>query len=243
MRAGAYINSGAPGQSTSHAWIIAGNKNIRVQACDSKGACAWSNVLTINITAPCLLPWGGTIAHNGSVLAHQFATVPCGSVCGLSEDRVCNNGVLSGTYTNQNCSVAACVDGTCGTAITTGPCATAPLNDGTLCGAGSSLIGAVTTNSIAYNWKCKATSTVLTPCSVKRLCGALYTNHSCIIAGSCPDCPATQSTLTATCMMKNSYGNFVVGTQDDCNNAGVTCTDKVCSACTTPGSWREVSPN
>ncbi len=53
---GVYINSGAPGQVAAHSWITAGNKNIRVQACDSKGACAWSNVLPINITTPPPVP-------------------------------------------------------------------------------------------------------------------------------------------------------------------------------------------
>ncbi|MFA6383333.1 MAG: hypothetical protein WCX17_02830 [Parcubacteria group bacterium] len=55
----------------------------------------------------CTLPWGGTIANGSSVTAYQNSSVACGSSC-VSQTRTCNSGVLSGTYTNQNCSVAAC---------------------------------------------------------------------------------------------------------------------------------------
>ena len=59
--------------------------------------------------ASCALPWGGTIAHGAWVTAYSASSVVCGSTCAsVSQTRTCNNGVLSGTYTNQNCSVAAC---------------------------------------------------------------------------------------------------------------------------------------
>jgi hypothetical protein len=54
--------------------------------------------------ADCSLPWGGTILHNANVTAYQNATEPFGGSC-VTESRVCNNGALSGSYTNQNCSV------------------------------------------------------------------------------------------------------------------------------------------
>lgn len=55
----------------------------------------------------CALPWGGSIAHGTNVIAYQTSAVNCGSSC-ASQVRVCVNGVLSGSYSNQQCSVQAC---------------------------------------------------------------------------------------------------------------------------------------
>ncbi len=55
----------------------------------------------------CNLPWGGTIPHGASVAAYQAAGVACGGGC-TGEMRTCNSGILSGSYTNQSCSVAVC---------------------------------------------------------------------------------------------------------------------------------------
>lgn len=58
--------------------------------------------------ASCVNPFGGpNIPHNGTITAYQNSSVACGNVC-ISEVRTCNNGVLSGSFTNQTCSVAAC---------------------------------------------------------------------------------------------------------------------------------------
>lgn len=65
-------------------------------------------------TCSCTL-WGGTIASGQSVSpVYEFSSVPCGSSC-VSQTRTCNNGTLSGTYTNKNCSVQPC--STCGNGI------------------------------------------------------------------------------------------------------------------------------
>ncbi len=60
----------------------------------------------------CSLPWGGTIADGMAVTAYQTATVPYGSIP-AAESRVCSSGVLSGSYTNQSCTIepapSACV--------------------------------------------------------------------------------------------------------------------------------------
>lgn len=63
--------------------------------------------MSLVTTAPCDLPWGGTLAHGSSVTANQTDTVACGSVC-AAETRTCNNGVLSGSYTKQSCSASMC---------------------------------------------------------------------------------------------------------------------------------------
>lgn len=54
--------------------------------------------------ASCSLPWGGTIAHGASVTAYQAASVVSPASC-VSQTRTCTNGSLSGSYTNQSCTV------------------------------------------------------------------------------------------------------------------------------------------
>lgn len=53
----------------------------------------------------CALPWGGTISHGQSVSAYQQATALSPTLCSqLLETRVCQNGVLSGSYTQPSCT-------------------------------------------------------------------------------------------------------------------------------------------
>lgn len=52
----------------------------------------------------CNLPWGGTIAHGDSVTAYESASVASTETCN-DERRTCNDGTLSGSFTNQNCTV------------------------------------------------------------------------------------------------------------------------------------------
>ncbi len=50
----------------------------------------------------CGLPWGGSVPGGQTVVAYQS---PQSASCGaLSEIRSCNDGVLSGSYTNNNCT-------------------------------------------------------------------------------------------------------------------------------------------
>lgn len=55
----------------------------------------------------CSIPWGGSITHGGSISAFSVSSVPCGSSC-PSEVRTCSFGVLSGSYSVQSCTAAAC---------------------------------------------------------------------------------------------------------------------------------------
>ena len=59
---------------------------------------------SVNPPATCVTPWGATIAHGGTVLAYQAATVNSSATC-VSETQTCTNGTLSGSYTNDTCSV------------------------------------------------------------------------------------------------------------------------------------------
>ncbi len=55
----------------------------------------------------CSHPCGsGTVNHGSSVTCFQYSSVQCGTC--PSQPRTCNNGVMSGTYTNQSCSPGSC---------------------------------------------------------------------------------------------------------------------------------------
>jgi len=54
----------------------------------------------------CALPWGGSIASSSSVTAYSATSVLSPATCtSISESRYCNDGVLTGSYTNQSCTV------------------------------------------------------------------------------------------------------------------------------------------
>lgn len=62
---------------------------------------------TMQAAANCGLPWGGQIPHGNTAIAFFAATVPFGQVCESQQQvRMCNNGVLSGTASIQNCAPA-----------------------------------------------------------------------------------------------------------------------------------------
>ena len=75
--------------------------------CTGPGGTSPLQSVTVTVTAAsCALPWGGTIASGNSVTAYQFPSVTSPTTCAsVSETRVCTNGSLSGSFTNQSCSV------------------------------------------------------------------------------------------------------------------------------------------
>ena len=69
-------------------------------SCSGPGG-ADSDTDTLTVKASCNLPWGGTLTHGSSVTAYQSASAnPC-----VPQTRTCTDGTLSGTYTNQTCTV------------------------------------------------------------------------------------------------------------------------------------------
>ena len=82
-------------------------------SCDSRASQVFVSVpYTVSSPPPpppppsnCNLPWGGTISSGSSVPAYQVASVPSGNTCPPPENRVCNNGILSGSFINQSCVV------------------------------------------------------------------------------------------------------------------------------------------
>lgn len=59
---------------------------------------------TVATSADCTVAPFGTIANGSSVTAFATATVPAGFTC-TSENRICTNGILSGSFTNTSCAV------------------------------------------------------------------------------------------------------------------------------------------
>jgi hypothetical protein len=56
----------------------------------------------------CFTPWGQEIQHGGSVEAYYLSLVNFGQSCralGAVETRVCNDGTLSGSFTQSNCTM------------------------------------------------------------------------------------------------------------------------------------------
>lgn len=60
---------------------------------------------SVNAPASCMFN-GATIAHGEAVSAYQNSTVPAGQSC-VSESRVCNDGVLTGSFNIGSCQAAA----------------------------------------------------------------------------------------------------------------------------------------
>lgn len=59
---------------------------------------------TVATAAECSLPWGGTLPHGQSTTAYQAASAT-NAQC-MPETRTCNNGTLSGSYSNMSCTYA-----------------------------------------------------------------------------------------------------------------------------------------
>ena len=117
---------------------------------------------TATVVGSCTRPWGGTVANGASITAYQASSVACGSAC-ASQTRVCNNGTLSGSYTNQSCSVQSCsgvwtlisqkIDATIGC----GESASFAMCDGPNAPTGSCTVGQTYTqcHNLIGNFKCR----------------------------------------------------------------------------------------
>lgn len=101
---------------------------------------------------------GQSVAHGASVTAYQTATVPFGNNC-TSEARTCNNGTLSGSFTNGSCAAA--------------PPANCTFNGSTVLH--SSSVTAFLTKSVSYNATCGSQAR---SCYNGSLSGT-YSNSSC----------------------------------------------------------------
>ncbi|HRZ33959.1 MAG TPA: hypothetical protein P5548_03625 [Candidatus Moranbacteria bacterium] len=181
----------------------------------------------------CTLPWGGTIDNGQSVDAYSSSSVACGSSCdSVKQNRTCTNGVLSGTATNQNCSVAPC------------PCTT-PW--GTTVASGSS-VDAYKDSYAPYGSECVKETRQCTDGSLN----GSYTNQSCCQADNCEQrtCQGKQcnngcklmdgvKTDGACCVSNGCEKNTCKG--KTCNNGCISNAygTKKCSGPVGPGIWTE----
>ncbi|MDD1620131.1 MAG: hypothetical protein LUQ11_01525 [Methylococcaceae bacterium] len=145
-----YLNNNSSPQTTAtlYACAVAGN----VSGIDIKGGsaeyptsnpaafaacnkttdatvCNWHNNFVTTSTTSCQTPWGATIADGSTTTAYLNAVEPFGGTC-QSETRTCTTGTLSGTFTNQSCTVSSTADCTSpwGTSVPNGTAITAYAN-------------------------------------------------------------------------------------------------------------------
>jgi hypothetical protein len=96
-------------------------------------------------TSDCTTPWNTTVTNGSSVTAYQLATVPPGSTC-TSENRTCTNGILSGSYANQSCTVET----TRTISVTVTPTGTGSVTGITVSGSGAACTG--TSCTVPFDW-------------------------------------------------------------------------------------------
>lgn len=178
-----------------------------------------SYVLTVNPPASCSLPWGGTLAHGGSVTAYQASSVSYGSSC-VSQTRSCSNGTLSGSYQYQSCSVNN-PPPTCSVSVS--PTAVVQGNPSTLTWSSSNATSCTGTNFTTGG----STSGSV---SVSPSSATTYTG-SCTGAGGTAQCTGTGSggvgaALAVSCTESWSCtgggGNVITHTDTDCSTDTVT---------------------
>lgn len=181
---------------------------------------------SVGACASCSLPWGGSINHNQSATAYQSSSVPCGSSCN-GQTRTCNNGSLSGSYTNSSCSVGAC-----GCTLPWG---------GSISNGQS--VTAYQTASVSCGSSCNSQTRT---CSNGSLSGS-YGNPSCSV-GSCASCSlpwggsiSHNQSVTAYQNSSVPCGSSCTSQTRSCNNgslsgsyANSSCSVSACG-CTTSG--------
>lgn len=156
---------------------------------------------------------GQTVAHGTSVTAYQASSVPFGSTC-ASQARVCNNGVLGGTYTASSCSVA--------------PAASCSFN-GQMVAHGAS-VTAFQAASVAYGSTCA---------SQIRTCnnGTLSGNYA---VASCSVAPAAACSFNGQSVAHNAsvtaYQTANVPFGSTCSSQSRTCNNGTLSGAYTFGS-------
>jgi hypothetical protein len=150
----------------------------------------------------CTLPWGGTIESGQSVTAYSTATVGFGQMC-VSETRVCNAGVLSGSHAYQNCTVEDPV----GCSLPWG---------GAIAHGGS--VSAYATNSVEYGETCSAQTR---QCHNGRLSGT-YRHQNCTV-GDPLDCTLPWGGTLAHGDSVTAYSTETVAHDQTCGSETRTC--------------------
>lgn len=193
-------------------------------------------VIVTSRAPQCSLPWGGTVASGSAVTAYQAPSVACGGSC-QSEVRRCANGVLSGSYTSQSCSVlpvsggwgpwydVSSCNGTCGAASKTQQrdCN----NPAPACG-GASCVGSGTQTVSCSLPGC---SNCVTPWGATVAAGDSVTAYASPLVA----CDGSCTGEVRTCVngvLSGSYGNQSCS-QQTCSGGTPYCQSGRCVECTT----------
>lgn len=109
--AGQASNGTLIGMTTALGYLVTGLTNgttyyFSVQAENIRGTTSFSSEKTCTpVGLPCTSPWGDSNITDGTAItAYQNSSVASPATC-VAESRMCNNGILSGSYNNQTCSV------------------------------------------------------------------------------------------------------------------------------------------
>ncbi|MET3662865.1 hypothetical protein [Aquamicrobium ahrensii] len=185
---------------------------------------------TVQAASNCTSPWGATVNHNASVTAYQSSSVAYGGTC-ASQQRSCNNGSLSGSYTHQSCSVNA-------------PSSCSRPWGGTVAHGAS--ITAYQSASVPWGSSCASQSRA---CSNGSLSGS-YIHQSCSVqsatyaygtwvwGGCSASCGGGTQSATRSCIRQND------GASVACSHCGGACsTSQACNTHACPGYWVEVGLN
>lgn len=188
------------------------SRNISDSASPSVGSAtfmcddgAWSKTSGSCAAASCARPWGGTVLHGSSITAYRYATASCGESC-QPQTRTCNNGSLSGSYSNQSCSTATCAN--CSLAGVT-------VNHGASRTFYSS-------SSVACGGSCSGQSRT---CNNGSLSGsASYNKASCSVAG-CASCSLPWGGSISHGQSRTAYQNASVPCGSSCASQSRKCTN------------------
>ena len=105
-RCGSSVNTCNYGSPSNLGAGLSGScSGIATWSCVGSNGGTTANCSQNNRCASCLSPCG-TIAHGASCTAYATSSA-CSGSC-RSETRTCNNGTLSGSFTNASCSIMAC---------------------------------------------------------------------------------------------------------------------------------------
>lgn len=131
--------------------------------------------------ANCVAPWGGVVTHNASILAYATSS----STTCSSENRVCNNGTLSGSYTYPSCT------------LNTPPPANCTTPWGSVVANGSSVLAYLASSS---STSCTSENRT---CNNGSLSGS-YKNSSCTVSSPPPPVTCGPVTVATPCAAKNT---------------------------------------
>lgn len=186
---------------------------------------------TVATSPDCASPFAGgsTITNGGNVNAYSTASVPAGTTCPAPVNRVCTNGILSGSGNYSECNVQT--DHTI--TVSTSSTGTGTVSGITVTGSGASCVGLVCTVSNTWTGTLTATGTCSgggsvsgTSATIPASTGAVSTTIS---LGTCngPTCTLPWGGTIASGGSVTAYQTSSVVSPTPCASELRFCTDGV----------------